>query len=110
MFKNVGVKTASSPTFWPPATEDNSVDGDTLLTFPLGVDDGTLSRRGTETGVGVGTSCRASCLQKGGGRTHTIKSGGSYKLFKLWTADESIQNIQTQWGAADGDKLKESPK
>lgn len=44
-------------TLWPPAPEDDGVDGDALLTLPKGVDDGTLTRRGAESGVGVRAQC-----------------------------------------------------
>lgn len=53
------------PTFRPPATEDNGVDGNALLTLPLGVNDGTLTRRGTEAGIGMGTRSLASFIQRG---------------------------------------------
>lgn len=43
------------PTFWPPATKDYGIDGNAFLTLPQRVDDWTLTGRGTETGVGVGT-------------------------------------------------------
>lgn len=49
------------PTFWPPAPEDDGVDGDALLALPQGVDDGTLTRRGAEAGVGVRAQRRRSC-------------------------------------------------
>lgn len=52
------------PTFWPPAAKDDGVNGDALLTLPQGIDDGTLSRRSAEARIGVGTQCRASCLER----------------------------------------------
>lgn len=48
-------KMKAVPTFWPPATKDNGINGNALLALPPGINDGTLTSRSTEAGIGMGT-------------------------------------------------------